>query len=374
MTQANALQYPQSATVDGGAPGAWLAPEALLAADGSNSVNRLHATPNDNGYLDIGTFRFNVPNGAVIKGIIATINVRALGPGEVAFETVQLMFNSLPIGVNKGDQSVTFESSKPSSIALGPYGSSTDNWTTSLTPAQVNSDSFQLRLRSSTPLLPAVPLYLYIDFITLDVFYEASAVVFDLTIIPDVAQLELDSPPATVASFLQPATAVLTFTSPPASLLDILGSASLTFSSPLPKVNDIVTPALASLTLTSLATNDTFYAADTANLTLSSPFVGIPTLIPVALAALTLSPMFTVDTQNISLATMSLQSFDVAVPEQPGPGVLTLTALDAQVQVFIPVITASLDIIGKSFTIGGTTRILPDLRVMSISSYDHFHS
>lgn len=123
---------------------AWFFPGGVeLGADDGTEVSITTSafdTPDISRVLIGRTFGFSIPVTATINGIIVEIN-RRKSVGNASDFRVQLARganNQTWVGDNKADTSLDW----PSTLTRKTYGSSTDLWGTTWTPAQINNDTF----------------------------------------------------------------------------------------------------------------------------------------------------------------------------------------------------------------------------------------
>jgi hypothetical protein len=88
-------------------------------------------------YIKATNFNFSIPLDAIITGIVVDIERFASVGSAIKDNSVKLVKGGSVVGVEKA-----IASTWPTSEAFQSYGNSTDLWSTSLTPADVNSSSF----------------------------------------------------------------------------------------------------------------------------------------------------------------------------------------------------------------------------------------
>lgn len=96
----------------------------------------------DSGTLAFSGYKFSIPAGATILGIVVNIFCQATYPSQVNSSTVQLTKAGVPAGVNRGGSTPTWPS--PSSSIT--YGANNDLWGTAWTPADLNNAGFGVRI------------------------------------------------------------------------------------------------------------------------------------------------------------------------------------------------------------------------------------
>jgi hypothetical protein len=93
-------------------------------------------------YLFASNFGFNIPGTATINGITVDIYRVSGNTNSVTDSTVKLSLTGLPTGANRA-----ITTAWPLAAAYYTYGSSTDLWGLSLTPADVNTATFGVFLK-----------------------------------------------------------------------------------------------------------------------------------------------------------------------------------------------------------------------------------
>lgn len=127
-------------------------------------------------YLVANDFGFSIPSNAVITGITATVEKGSSlnFNGGTRDAVVQLT----KAGVNTGDNKANLVSSYPVlSDTVSTYGSPTDLWGTTWTPAEINDAQFGLAFAVSKPNAAGLPHLARVDHIDVRVSY----VVIDVT-------------------------------------------------------------------------------------------------------------------------------------------------------------------------------------------------
>lgn len=132
-------KYPTATdTANGsGISGQWANPANIFADDGSNATASFLAPPATTFDLNGKTFGFDIPNNAIIDGIVAQIEVPSSARWSASGSTVRLQ----KAGVNVGDNKATSGSTLNN---VHTYGSETDLWGTTWTPAEINASNFGL--------------------------------------------------------------------------------------------------------------------------------------------------------------------------------------------------------------------------------------
>ena len=170
VTQSNNISdTPETVTGDTGPRGAW---GGLTNLKSANSIYAYYDTPTNQTlteYLYLQDFGFNIPLTATITGIQVVVrrkqvNSKGLGSKyDVTDETIRLRYGGAQVGFN--DPHSEIWSSVPTNET---YGSSTSLWDVDWTPAKINSSTFGVSLRFNQP---ETHLYLYIDVVSITVFY-----------------------------------------------------------------------------------------------------------------------------------------------------------------------------------------------------------
>jgi hypothetical protein len=90
-------------------------------------------------YLYFYNYKFNIPSGATINGIILQFIGGGCNSGDYVLDSISLAYNGATIGTFKRDSLSTLGLD---SIGRGPNDSCSDLWGATLTPAIINSPSF----------------------------------------------------------------------------------------------------------------------------------------------------------------------------------------------------------------------------------------
>jgi hypothetical protein len=141
--------YPGTAATGGGSGSSWSASSgtlvAALGADGGATADVGGFGFSDSENLNMTNFGFAIPSGATINGITVEMNRYASGSG-IADSTVSLLGGTLT-GNNKaaaGNWSTT-------TSTVVTYGTITDTWGNTWTPAQINAAAFGVTLDITGP-------------------------------------------------------------------------------------------------------------------------------------------------------------------------------------------------------------------------------
>ena len=147
---------------------AWVNPGNASADDGTTTsiTAATYDTPDISQLLVCSNFGFSVPSDAVITGITVEID-RNNAAGAASDNRVQLAkgttFANL-VGTNKADTALDW----PAALTIASYGSNTDLWGTTWTPAEVNASSFAVMLSVQAD---AANTDIAVDFIRITVHY-----------------------------------------------------------------------------------------------------------------------------------------------------------------------------------------------------------
>ena len=116
----------------------WLIPGNITADDGSEAAISSYDSDECEQTLRSHTYGFTIPGGATIDGIELIVGRRnSSGGGSVSDNVIQLAKAGVAVGSNKST-GVTW----PTSEASITYGSPTDLWGTTWTPAEINAGGF----------------------------------------------------------------------------------------------------------------------------------------------------------------------------------------------------------------------------------------
>lgn len=133
-------KYPTATdTTNGtGTSGQWANPANIFADDGNNATASFLAPPATTFDLNGKTFGFDIPANAIIDGIVAQIEVPSSTRWANGSGTVRLQKAGVAVGTNKDGQEASIVNN------VHTYGSETDLWGTTWTPAQINASNFGL--------------------------------------------------------------------------------------------------------------------------------------------------------------------------------------------------------------------------------------
>lgn len=134
-------KYPTTTTTTNGAgtDGTWANPANIFADDGSNATSAFINPPSshDSGELQGATFGFDIPNNAIIDGIIAQIEVPSSSRWSESTGSVRLQKAGSNVGDNKAGTGAALSN-------VWTYGGAADLWGTTWTPAEINAANFGL--------------------------------------------------------------------------------------------------------------------------------------------------------------------------------------------------------------------------------------
>lgn len=127
---------------------AWANPtNAEGPPDGAGAGVPTHATA---GVLTLTGFGFAIPSGATISGIAVTASVTSTGG--VVDETIQLVKAGSAVGSNRSAGGIW-----PVGASTRVYGSGSDLWGTTWTPAQINASNFGVDLQALAQIVGSPP-------------------------------------------------------------------------------------------------------------------------------------------------------------------------------------------------------------------------
>jgi hypothetical protein len=121
--------------------------------------------------LTVSDFGFAIPAGAVIDGIVLEVEKKrnAGGSGIVEDNGLQIMKGGILTGPNKSQYGVDW----PSTDTYVSYGSATDLWGTTWTPADINASNFGVSLASISYVCGAT-ITTRIDHVRMTVYYSTA--------------------------------------------------------------------------------------------------------------------------------------------------------------------------------------------------------
>ncbi len=166
-------------------PGAtWSNPTNVYVSDNNTASAILTAFPSCSGancYFTVGlaasSFNFSVPVAATINGIVAEVQRRTINlPVTLMDSTVKLLKAGVPVGTNHAG-SVAWTVS----LTYITYGSASDLWGATWTPADINNSNFGLyfTVRNTTTSPNGAP---QVDHMRITVYYTLSTGMYSQTL------------------------------------------------------------------------------------------------------------------------------------------------------------------------------------------------
>lgn len=126
-----------STITQSGSGSSWSNLSKLTIKDSDPTEAVLSARNSTTKSINCSDFGFNIPSGAVINGVSLTITKRSTGLGLGEDDHVQLLNTGIAVGDDKATIALW-----PFSYTDYTYGSSSDNWGLSLSPAMINDNDF----------------------------------------------------------------------------------------------------------------------------------------------------------------------------------------------------------------------------------------
>src|SRR5207253_1193338 len=123
---------------------AWSTPSNALTSDNSYATANFSSNGQASHYLKCTNFGFSVPSGGTIEGIQVEWEVNASSGGTIIDNAVRLVK-----GGTIGTADKSSSTSWPGSDTFRSYGGSSDLWSTSLTPSDVNATNFGAALSAT---------------------------------------------------------------------------------------------------------------------------------------------------------------------------------------------------------------------------------
>ena len=162
----------------------WSTPGNVFVSDGNTAGAFLAPFPTCTGTncfytvgLTSGTYNFSIPLAATIDGIVAEVQRRTINlPVTIMDSSVKLLKAGIPVGSNyAGSVAWTV------SLTYITYGSATDLWGTTWTPADINNTNFGLyfTVRNTTPNPNGAP---QVDHMHITVYYTLPTGTYSQTI------------------------------------------------------------------------------------------------------------------------------------------------------------------------------------------------
>ncbi len=207
LAQTAGPNFPSTGTNSGGGGTAWSNPTRVTANDNSSASVAGTGTAFDQSLYATG-YGFSIPSNATILGIQVTIGRYASsggGGGNIRDNLVQLIQNGSVGGNNNGATTTSW----PTSETAANYGSTTDLWGSTWTPALINASNFgvALRVNNSSTFTSRTA---YVDYITVTVTY--------------------CTPPPTPGAITKPTNICASSTGNTFSISSVIGATSYTWS------------------------------------------------------------------------------------------------------------------------------------------------
>lgn len=154
---------PPTAAVNSGAGTSWTNPTNALTSNDSYAT-AAHIGLDTSRNLQLTGFGFAIPGGATILGIAATVERKSNQSGQTTTSAVQLLKAGVAAGSAKGPGSTW-----TTSDAAETWGTNSDLWGTTWTPAEVNAADFGVQLKTVDGGGAATAS---VDVVTLTVYYQ----------------------------------------------------------------------------------------------------------------------------------------------------------------------------------------------------------
>ena len=160
--------YPTTTTTSNGTglSGQWANPANIFSDNSSNATAAFLGPPASTFDLDGQTFGFNIPSNAVIDGIKMEIEVSSSNLWLEPSGTVKLKRAGATVGTNQAGLG-------SSSSGVWTYGSSTNLWGTTWTPAQINAANFGFGFDATSSSSPN-DFAIAIDYVRITVYWHYS--------------------------------------------------------------------------------------------------------------------------------------------------------------------------------------------------------
>lgn len=141
---ATSIKAPGLGTNEAGGDVAWTSPGNITANDAFVAQVSLGAGETSD-YLYATDFGFSIPSGAAIDGV--DVNIYRYGMGNCEDYLVRLIDDT---GTRVGDNKALTGFAWPGLMTGNTYGTPTDDWSVSLTPAMVNDSNFGVALQATS--------------------------------------------------------------------------------------------------------------------------------------------------------------------------------------------------------------------------------
>jgi hypothetical protein len=163
--------------------GGWTSPSNAYTADTSYANTGTLANAANSPYLDLSNFGFNIPTSATISGIVVNIQRKAGVNSAANYVTDTDVWLMKAAGATVGTNHAQASTVKwPTADAVQPYGTTSDLWGTTWTPANFNTSSFGVRIRAhgscaSTPTPSGCTSAVtgYVNAVTVTVYWTTGA-------------------------------------------------------------------------------------------------------------------------------------------------------------------------------------------------------
>lgn len=159
-----------SGATSGGTGDAWTNPGRIIANDNSYTSATIADNSSSENLLATN-FGFSIPTTATITGIEVTIGRYSSSPNKIYDNNVQLLVGGSATGTNKALSSTTYW---PTTETAATYGSTTDLWGATLTPAIINASNFGV-LFDANNNNNGTARTAYVDYIQISVTYTLPA-------------------------------------------------------------------------------------------------------------------------------------------------------------------------------------------------------
>lgn len=180
---------PASSIADGGSPGtavdatgvgtvAWINSVNALVRDNFSTFASLSSGSPKSHYLKAAAFGFNIPAGATIVGIQATV-AHGAGTSGILDNQISLVKAGTVQSTDKSSASL-WPGGGGSVSVLATYGSNTDLWGTTWTPTDINNSGFGLAV--SAQWQSGGPNTAYVDWVGIAIWYTLAS---GFTVAPD---------------------------------------------------------------------------------------------------------------------------------------------------------------------------------------------
>ncbi len=143
----------------------WTNPGNILSIDNSYATVTLNSKTSSR-YLYGSNYGFTIPSNAIISGIEVTIGIYATGSGSnrAKYNNIRLVKGGTIVGDNKATE-ITIPNSKTDV----KFGSSTDLWSTTWTPDDINNSNFGLVFSALRDINQNTTVY--VDYMSISVTY-----------------------------------------------------------------------------------------------------------------------------------------------------------------------------------------------------------